>query len=103
MGATKTPLAGTFAERAVLAAFEAERLTPQRWSNGPGDVYAEHAHAYHKTLYCLAGSIEFRMVNGSAIELHPGDRLDIEPGTTHAAFVGPDGVTCIEAPRSGSH
>jgi hypothetical protein len=33
------------------------------------------------------------------VELRPGDRLDIEPGTTHGATVGPHGVTCAEAPR----
>ena len=100
MGATKTPLAGTFDERAVLAAFEAERLTSHRWSNGPGDVYAEHAHAYHKVLYCLAGSITFWLADGSTVELNQGDRLDIDPGTRHAAVVGPGGVTCVEAPRA---
>ena len=33
------------------------------------------------------------------VELRAGDRLDIEPGTEHAATVGPDGVRCVEAPR----
>jgi quercetin dioxygenase-like cupin family protein len=33
------------------------------------------------------------------MELRAGDRLDIEPGTEHAATVGPDGVRCVEAPR----
>jgi hypothetical protein len=34
------------------------------------------------------------------VPLSPGDRLDIEPGIEHAATVGPDGVTCVEAARS---
>ncbi|GIU99268.1 MAG: hypothetical protein KatS3mg014_0884 [Actinomycetota bacterium] len=33
------------------------------------------------------------------LELRPGDRLDLDPGTEHAATVGPEGVTCIEASR----
>jgi len=33
------------------------------------------------------------------LELRPGDRLDLEPGTRHAATVGPDGVECVEASR----
>jgi hypothetical protein len=33
------------------------------------------------------------------VELRTGDRLDIEPGTEHAATVGPGGVRCVEAPR----
>lgn len=98
--ATKTALSGAFDEAAVVAAFAAERLVPQRWSNGPGDVYAEHAHGYHKVLYCLRGSIVFRTSTGDRIELLPGDRLDIEPGTAHAAVVGAHGVTCIEAART---
>ena len=100
MGAEKTPAAGAFDERAVLAAFAAEGLTPHTWSNGPGDVYTAHAHNYHKVLYCLRGSIVFRLADGESIALHPGDRLDIEAGTRHSASVGPDGVTCIEAARA---
>lgn len=34
------------------------------------------------------------------LELAAGDRLDVEPGTDHAATVGTDGVRCIEAARS---
>ena len=29
----------------------------------------------------------------------PGDRLDIPPGATHSAIVGPQGVACVEAAR----
>jgi hypothetical protein len=28
-----------------------------------------------------------------------GDRLDLPPDTEHAATVGPDGVTCLEAAK----
>jgi quercetin dioxygenase-like cupin family protein len=55
---------------------------------------------YHKVLYCVRGSIVFRMTaTGEEIALAPGDRLDIEPGTEHAAVVGAGGVECIEAAR----
>ena len=74
-------------------------LDPRWWSNGPGDRYASHAHAYHKVLYCSRGSIVFHTSQGD-IELRPGDRLDIDPATEHAATVGPDGVTCVEAALS---
>ncbi|MBI5288172.1 MAG: cupin domain-containing protein [Chloroflexi bacterium] len=83
-----------------MAAFGRERLTPGRWSNGPGDRYGAHSHGYHKVLFCLRGSITFRLTDtGEEIELHPGDRLDIEPSTVHSAVVGPEGVTCVEAAR----
>lgn len=95
-----TKQTGEYAERAVLDAFARERLSTHRWSSRPSDVYAPHSHAYHKVLYCLRGSIVFTLTDtGESHELHPGDRLDIEPGTSHAAVVGPNGVTCIEAAR----
>ena len=88
------------AGRSVLeSAIRAEGLSPSWWSNGPGDQYAAHSHAYHKVLYCAEGSITFRLDNGREFELAPGDRLDIPPGTSHSAAVGPRGVTCVEAPR----
>jgi quercetin dioxygenase-like cupin family protein len=68
------------------------------WSNGPGDRYSEHSHPYHKVLFCARGSIRF-VCTGEAIDLSPGDRLDIPAGVTHSAVVGPAGVSCIEAAR----
>ncbi len=100
VGATKTPHSGLFDRRNVFAAFDREGLSPREWSNGPGDAYTEHSHPYHKVLYCLAGSITFILPrSGERIALAPGDRLDIEPGTPHAAVVGPAGVECAEAER----
>jgi hypothetical protein len=100
-GARKTPCSGDPRETDMIDAFAREGLHPLRWSNGPGDAYAPHSHDYHKVLYCLRGSITFRIEPAAeTIDLHPGDRLDIEPGTLHSALVGPDGVTCAEAPRS---
>lgn len=83
---------------AIDAAFAAEGLSPQRWSNGPGDRYAVHEHGYAKVLYCLRGSITFTLpLTGEAIDLAPGDRLDLPAGTRHGATAGPQGVECMEA------
>jgi quercetin dioxygenase-like cupin family protein len=71
---------------------------PRWWSNGAGDRYGRHEHGYHKVLYCADGSIVFHLEDGD-VELAAGDRLDIEPGTKHAATVGGAGVTCVEASR----
>ncbi len=71
----------------------------RRWGNAPGDTYGWHEHEYHKVLYCLSGSIVFHTRTDGDLELGPGDRLDIEPGTAHAATVGDEGVECVEAPR----
>jgi quercetin dioxygenase-like cupin family protein len=78
----------------------AEGFTPSPWSNGPGAVYGEHAHAYRKVLYCAAGSIVFRTPDGD-VPLAAGDRLELPAGTPHSAVVGPDGVTCVEAAAPG--
>ena len=85
-------------EAEMRAAFAAEGLQPHAWSNGAGDRYDWHDHPYHKVLYCVVGSIIFHTDDGD-IELHAGDRLDLPPGTRHAATVGPSGVTCLEAAR----
>jgi quercetin dioxygenase-like cupin family protein len=84
--------------QAIERIFRDEGLTPTWWSNGPGDRYGEHSHPYHKALYCARGSIRF-VCDAEAIDLEPGDRLDVPPGIMHSAVVGPHGVTCIEAAR----
>ena len=97
MAATRTAAGAT--ERDALAAFGAEGCSaPRPWSNGPGDRYDRHEHGYHKVLFCLDGSIVFHTDDGD-MALSVGDRLDLEPGTTHAATVGPQGCRCIEASR----
>jgi mannose-6-phosphate isomerase-like protein (cupin superfamily) len=97
MGARVTGNDGTMDETAVRAAFARDGLEPSAWANGAGDRYGSHSHPYHKVLYCVRGSITFRLAAGEELALEPGDRLDIEPDTEHAAIVGPDGVMCLEA------
>jgi mannose-6-phosphate isomerase-like protein (cupin superfamily) len=83
----------------ALATFAAERCSaPRHWSNGPGDRYGRHEHGFHKVLFCLSGSIVFHTDDGD-VALAAGDRLDLDPGTAHAATVGPEGCRCVEASR----
>ena len=97
MGATKRAGAATRAD--AIAAFDAEGCSaPRSWGNGPGDVYPRHEHGFHKVLFCLSGSIVFHTDDGD-VELTAGDRLDLEPGTAHAATVGAEGCSCVEASR----
>ena len=100
MGATSTPNA--VADRAEAdAVFTREGCSaPRPWANGPGDAYGWHAHDAHKVLFCLGGSITFHLRDGD-VTLERGDRLDIEPGTEHAATVGSGGCRCVEATREG--
>lgn len=80
------------------ARLRAEGLVPGRWANGPGERYAAHEHAYDKVLACERGFIRFGLPGvGLAVHLAPGDRLDLPAGTRHDAFVGDQGVTCLEA------
>ncbi|HET9248336.1 MAG TPA: cupin domain-containing protein [Actinomycetota bacterium] len=98
MTATKTASAVAGRE-AAAEAFRAEGCSaPRSWGNAPGDAYGRHAHGFHKVLFCLEGSITFHLDDGD-VELGPGDRLDIEPGTEHGATVGPTGCSCVEASR----
>jgi mannose-6-phosphate isomerase-like protein (cupin superfamily) len=95
--ATRTP--GSARRSEAIAAFATEGCTsPRPWGNGPGDSYGWHEHAYHKVLFCLAGSVVFHTDDGD-VALEAGDRLDLPPGTRHAATVGPDGCECVEASR----
>ena len=83
---------------AIKSRFRDEGLSPHVWGNAPGDRYGSHSHGYHKVLYCVSGDIVFHTADGD-LELKPGDRLDVEPGTEHGATVGPTGVECLEASR----
>ena len=98
MAATKAARAATGLQDALETLTAEGCSAPRRWGNGPGDTYGRHAHGYHKVLFCLSGSIVFH-IDDDDVELRVGDRLDLEPGTEHAATVGPDGVECVEASR----
>ena len=101
MGGRVEPWAGGMPNRdEIEGVFQREGLSPRAWSNAPGDTYEWHDHAYHKVLYCVTGSIVFHTRDGD-LELRAGDRLDLDPGTAHAATVGSDGVQCLEAARGG--
>jgi quercetin dioxygenase-like cupin family protein len=79
----------------------AEGLDATRWSNGPGERYAAHDHAYDKVIVVERGSIRFGLPGSGepdpAIDLAEGDRLELPAGTPHDAIVGPEGVACLEA------
>jgi hypothetical protein len=88
---------GSVTRPGALASLEAEGCSaPRPWSNGPGDRYGWHEHPYRKVLFCVEGSITFHTDAGD-VDLVAGDRLDLDPGTRHAATVGSTGCACVEA------
>jgi quercetin dioxygenase-like cupin family protein len=79
---------------------KADGLHFYRWSNGPGDVYPAHDHAYHKVIYVVRGDITFGLPRtGERFSLRAGDRLDLPAGIVHNAVVGEHGVVCLEGHR----
>ncbi len=87
--------------RELQEIFIREGLFCYDWSNDPGDVYPAHTHDYDKVLFVVRGSITWLLPEtNEAIETRAGDRIDLPRGTLHAAHVGPEGVTCLEAQRS---
>ncbi|HET7091264.1 MAG TPA: cupin domain-containing protein [Anaerolineae bacterium] len=95
---TPWPNAEPPTESAIRQLFDAEGLRPYAWSNGPGDVYGAHHHAYHKVIYVVEGSITFGLPDeGRQVTLNMGDRLDLPAGVVHDAVVGLQGVVCLEA------
>jgi AraC-like ligand binding domain len=85
---------------AAAAHLRAAGVEPQAWSNGPGDRYAPHDHAYTKLLVCAEGSITFLIGPAEvAVELSAGDGFELPPQTRHAAIVGPAGCACVEGHR----
>jgi quercetin dioxygenase-like cupin family protein len=87
-------------EAAIRRILSEEGLRPYQWSNGPGDIYGAHSHAYHKVIYVVQGAITFGLPDqGRDLPLRAGDRLELPPGVVHDAVVGSEGVICLEAHR----
>lgn len=95
-----TPDRGASDARGVEQRLAAAGLSPRTFSNRPGDTYGVHEHRRHKILFCVEGSITFHTDDGD-LPMTAGDRLDLPPGTAHAATVGDDGVVCTEAYADG--
>lgn len=72
----------------------AEGFSVMRWSDPPGQTYAPHRHDHDESLWCVRGSIVFR-IDGTDYALGPGDRLMLPRGTLHAAAAGPHGATYL--------
>jgi uncharacterized protein YjlB len=90
-------------EQELRRRMQQQGLSPYSWSNGPSDTYAVHSHSYEKVLFCVRGSIRFVLPDqpdtSRNIDLNPGDCMILPARVRHSAYVGPQGVTCLEATR----
>src|SRR5437588_12929940 len=90
-------------EHELRSRMQQQGLSAYSWSNGPYDTYAAHSHGYEKVLYCVRGSIRFVLPDQPEdtrnIDLAPGDCMTLPARVRHSAYVGPQGVTCLEATR----
>ncbi len=68
-----------------------EGLDPGAWSNGPGDRYAAHDHAYDKVIVVASGSITFGLAD---------DPWSSRPATGSSCRRGPR--TTRSSDRTGS-
>ena len=102
MSASVTPLDGPSRPGvpAAEARLRALGVEPYAWTNGPGDRYGAHEHAFTKLLVCAEGSITFLVGEaGDPVPLRAGEGFELPAGTRHAAIVGPEGCTCLEGHR----
>jgi len=67
-------------------ALEREGMVTAWWSDVPGGTVPVHAHTFPETRWVLEGYM--RVTAGSdAVELGPGDRLDLPAGIPHQTEV----------------
>ena len=83
----------------MTAAMVAEGLDDvHAYDDTPAARYPVHVHDFDKVLHCVAGGLVLTTADGE-LALRPGDRLDLDRGTEHAAVVGPAGVRLVEGHR----
>ena len=65
---------------------EREGMVTAWWSDVPGTRMPLHAHAFPETRWVLEGYLRVTVEN-EAVELGPGDRLDLPAGLLHETEV----------------
>ena len=70
----------------VRRVLEGEGMVTAWWSDVPGSKLAVHAHAFPETRWVVEGYLRVTAGN-EAIDLGPGDRLDLPPNLAHATEV----------------
>ena len=80
------PRIGPLQIATVRRALESEGMATAWWSDMPGTRMEIHTHTFPETRWVVEGYL--RVIAGpDAIELGPGDRLDLPPHLPHATEV----------------
>jgi quercetin dioxygenase-like cupin family protein len=66
----------------LRSALEQEGLVTAWWSEVPGSTVPQHEHPFPEARWVLSGYLRVQ-VGDEFVELGPGDRLDLPPGTKH--------------------
>lgn len=74
--------AGPLQLSALRQELEREGLTTAWWSEVPGVGVAEHEHPFPEARWVLSGYLRVH-VGDEIVDLGPGERLDLPPGTRH--------------------
>ena len=70
----------------VRRALEREGMVTAWWSDVPGTTVPVHAHTFPETRWVVEGFLRVT-AESDAVELGPGDRLDLPAGLPHASEV----------------
>jgi quercetin dioxygenase-like cupin family protein len=76
------PATGPLQLSTLRTALEREGLSTAWWSEAPGKRAPEHEHPFPEARWVLSGFVRVYIGN-EVVDLGPGDRLDLPPGTTH--------------------
>ncbi len=80
------PRLGPLQVSTLRRALEREGMVTAWWSDLPGARMAEHAHAFPETRWVVEGYLRIT-AGAEAVDLGPGDRLDLPPNLPHTIEV----------------
>jgi len=80
------PRLGPLQVATLRRALEREGMVTAWWSDVPGAQMAMHTHTFPETRWVVEGFLRVT-AEGGAVELGPGDRLDLPPNLPHATEV----------------
>jgi quercetin dioxygenase-like cupin family protein len=80
------PRIGPLQVATLRQVLEREGMVTAWWSDMPGSKLPTHTHAFPETRWVVEGYLRVTAGN-EAVDLGPGDRLDLPPNLAHATEV----------------